>query len=408
MEAHPSSGVTPGTSAGAPADGPVPAAYARLAGLGLVIDDYRTERHELDVSSGFRRVTTEIVLSGGGLEGRGEDVTYAAEDHDDYPLALALAGEWTLDGFSQHLGGLDLFPGRPPQQESFRDYRRWSFESAALDLALRQQKVSLGEALGRPYAPVRFVLSTRLDVKPWLAVDPTLEFKLDPTPEWDESLMQEIAATGRVRALDFKAFYEGSPVDNPPDPVQYRLVSETFPGTVLEDPALEGPAREVLRGEEGRFSFDAPIHSWDDVQAVTARVTVNRSSSASSTSSRRASGVCARCSTAWSGLRPPAWSSTAAASSSSASAATRSRRWPACSTRAAPTTWRRASTTAPRTRTSPAARSSLWGTRARGSGSPSRSEAHTRSAGHGQPGSLLCHGPRLRQAPPGHAKCYRR
>ena len=74
--------------------------------------------------------------------------------------------------------------------------------------------------------------------------------------------MRDIAATGRVRALDFKSFYEGSPVDNPPDPVQYRLVSETFPGAVLEDPALEGPAREVLRGQEGRFSFDAPIHSW--------------------------------------------------------------------------------------------------------------------------------------------------
>ena len=165
--------------------------YERLAGLGLVVDGYRTERHELDVSSGFRRVTTEIVLVGGGLEGRGEDVTYAAEDHDDYPAELPLAGEWTLDGFSRHLGGLDLFPGRPPQQEFFRDYRRWGFESAALDLALRQRKLSLGEALGRPYAPVRFVLSTRLDIKPWLAVDPTLEFKLDPTPEWDEGLMQD-------------------------------------------------------------------------------------------------------------------------------------------------------------------------------------------------------------------------
>ena len=103
-------------------------------------------------------------------------------------------------------------------------------------------------------------------------MDPTLEFKLDPTPEWDESLMQVIAATGRVRALDFKSFYEGSPVDNPPDPVQYRLVSETFPGAVLEDPALEGPAREALRGQEGRFSFDAPIHSWQDVEAITERV----------------------------------------------------------------------------------------------------------------------------------------
>jgi hypothetical protein len=247
-------------------------AYRRLAGLALVVDGYRTERHELDVSSGFRRVTTEIVLVGGGLEGRGEDVTYAAEDHDDYPAELPLDGEWLLDGFSRHLGGLDLFPGRPPQQEFFRHYRRWGFESAALDLALRQRKLSLGAALGRPYAPVRFVLSTRLDIKPWLAVDPRLEFKLDPTPEWDERLMQEIAATGRVRALDFKSFYEGSPVDNPPDPVQYRLVSETFPGAVLEDPALEGPAREALRGQEERFSFDAPIHSWADVEAMTARV----------------------------------------------------------------------------------------------------------------------------------------
>ena len=246
--------------------------YRRIAGLGLEIDGYRTERRELDVSSGFRRVTTEIVLVGAGLEGRGEDVTYAAEDHDEYPGGLPLAGEWTLDGFSRHVGGLDLFPARPPGQEFFRPYRRWAFESAALDLALRQQKLGLGEALARPYRPVRFVLSTRLDIKPWLAVAPQLEFKLDPTPEWDEGLMREIAATGRVRQLDFKSFYTGSPVDNPPDPVQYRLVAEVFPGAVLEDPALEGPAREVLRGQEERFSFDAPIHSWEDVEAVTARV----------------------------------------------------------------------------------------------------------------------------------------
>ena len=199
-------------------------------------------------------------------------MTYAAEDHEDYPAELPLAGEWTLDGFSRHLGGLDLFPGRPPQQESFRNFRRWGFESAALDLALRQSRLSLGEALARPYSPVRFVLSTRLDIKPWLAVDPRLEFKLDPTPEWDEGLMREIAATGRVRALDFKSFYSGSPVDNPPDPVQYGLVSELFPDAVLEDPALEGPAREVLRGQEGRFSFDAPVHSWEDVEVVRERV----------------------------------------------------------------------------------------------------------------------------------------
>ena len=61
--------------------------YARLAGLGLVVEGYETERAELDVSSGFLRVTTTVVLRGGGYEGRGEDVTYAAEDHDPYPVS---------------------------------------------------------------------------------------------------------------------------------------------------------------------------------------------------------------------------------------------------------------------------------------------------------------------------------
>jgi hypothetical protein len=56
-------------------------AYERLAGLGLVVDGYRMERHELDVSSGFRRVSTEVVLVGGGRGGGGGDGTDAGEDH---------------------------------------------------------------------------------------------------------------------------------------------------------------------------------------------------------------------------------------------------------------------------------------------------------------------------------------
>jgi hypothetical protein len=156
--------------------------------------------------------------------------------------------------------------------ESFRPYRRWAFESAALDLALRQRGQSLGEALGRPYRAVRFVLSTRLDVRPWLKVDPELEFKLDPTPEWDAVLVERVAASGRVRVLDFKAFYEGSVVENTPDPVRYATVAKAFADAVLEDPALEGPSRAALDGREGRFSFDAPIHSWTDVEEITLRV----------------------------------------------------------------------------------------------------------------------------------------
>ncbi|MEE4275915.1 MAG: hypothetical protein V2J16_08645 [Thermoleophilia bacterium] len=247
------------------------AAYGRLAELGLVIDGYETERHELDVSSGFRRVTTTVVLHGGGHEGRGEDVTYVAEDHDGFPLDLPLSGHSTFDEYSRRLGELDLFPAGGPTMAGQETYRRWAFESAALDLALRQAGVSLGAALGREYRPVRFVVSTRLDIRPWLEVDPELEFKLDPTPEWDADTMARIAATGRVRALDFKAYYEGTPVDNAPDAELYRAVATAFPGALLEDPALGDDLRAALCGEEGRFSFDAPIHSWADVEALPVR-----------------------------------------------------------------------------------------------------------------------------------------
>jgi hypothetical protein len=80
--------------------------------------------------------------------------------------------------------------------------------------------------------------------------------------------MERLAATGRVRVLDFKAYYTGTPVDVVPDPELYRTAAELFPEAVLEDASLEGECGEVLRGEEGRLSFDAPIHSAADVQAL--------------------------------------------------------------------------------------------------------------------------------------------
>ncbi len=259
--------------------------YAAVAKLPLVVEEYGAERAELDVSSGFRRVTTTVVLRGGGHEGRGEDVTYAADDHDGFPLDLPLAGAWTLDSFSERLGELELFPAGGPTMAGQETYRRWAFESAALDLALRQAGRSLGAALGLDYRPVRFVVSTRLDVTPWLDVEPSLEFKLDPTPDWDADRVACAAATRRVRALDFKSFYEGTPVDNPPDPAQYAMVARAFPDAVLEDPALDGPAREALTGEEHRFSFDAPVHSWTDVEALRERIAAGSAGSAGAAAS---------------------------------------------------------------------------------------------------------------------------
>src|SRR3954471_23338676 len=117
------------------------ATYDLVADLPLVVDGYVLDGLSRQVSRGFERVTTVIRLHGRGEEGAGEDVTYEADDQraqQELGPVLELAGEWTFDGFSRHLAELDLFPARPAARDVFRNYRRWGFESAALDLALRQ------------------------------------------------------------------------------------------------------------------------------------------------------------------------------------------------------------------------------------------------------------------------------
>jgi hypothetical protein len=245
------------------------ATLTRLLELPLEVEGYRLERLEQPVSSGWVRPTTVVVLRGRGQEGRGEDVTYDAADHERLHETppFPLGGSFTLAGFSVLLSTLSLMPAEPVRPTS-RFYRRWAFESAALDLALRQASLSLGEALDRPYRPVRFVVSTRLDARRWLALDPTLELKLDPTPEWTDELMQELAASGRVRVLDLKGHHVGSSVQQPPDPALYARLVERFPDAIIEDAALTPQTRRALRGAEDRLSWDAPIHSLADVDAL--------------------------------------------------------------------------------------------------------------------------------------------
>jgi hypothetical protein len=240
--------------------------WDRLRELELTIEGASTERASVEVSSEFTRVTTTVVLNGRGEEGRGEDVTYAAPDHDWFPQVDAV-GPTTLGAFSRALDNLQLFENGP-QMDAFADYRRWALESAALDLALRQAGLSLGAAVEREYRPVRFVVSTRQDAFAFLEHDPELELKLDPENDWDRPFMERLAATGRVRVLDFKAYYVGTPVDVVPDPELYRAAVDLFSEAVLEDASLDGECGEVLRGEEGRMSFDAPIHSWADVRGL--------------------------------------------------------------------------------------------------------------------------------------------
>jgi hypothetical protein len=237
--------------------------WDRLAELEVEVDACTTERLSVDVSTQFTRVTTVVSLRGRGREGVGEDVTYTAEDHDWFP-AVEPTGKTTLADLSGALESTEFFRGQPRMPAS-ADYRRWALESAALDLALRQNDLTLGEAVGREYGPVRFVVSTRADAFAWLAHDPELELKLDPENDWDRRLMERLAATGRVRVLDLKAYYRGTPVDVEPDPELYRAVAEIFPDAVIEDASLDGACGEVWNGEEARLSFDAPVHSLADL-----------------------------------------------------------------------------------------------------------------------------------------------
>src|SRR3954462_15534705 len=187
------------------------ASYDLIRDLPLVIDAYELEPLEAEVSSEFTRLSTVIHMLGAGQEGVGEDVTYDQLDHialQDAGPVQPLAGEWTISSFSEHLDALDLFPA-PPVREPSIDYRRWAFESAALDLALRQAGRSLAAVLGREPRPVTFVMSTRMGEPPSydvvarkLAAYPALRFKLDATPDWTDDLIDALVASGAVDSFD--------------------------------------------------------------------------------------------------------------------------------------------------------------------------------------------------------------
>jgi L-alanine-DL-glutamate epimerase-like enolase superfamily enzyme len=254
------------------------ALYDAIAELPLKIEGYSLDRLARMVSSGFERVSTVFVLEGAGHVGKGEDVTYDAEDQEAQLAAgpvLELAGEWTFDAFSEHLGTLDTFGGRTPQQEVYRSYRRWGLESAALDLALRQAGTSLHALLGRDVQPVTFVVSSRMGDPPTLdpvtrrlARYPHIRFKLDGTPDWTDELIEGLVGTGAVDSIDFKGAYKGTVVDVDTDPAFYRRIAETFPDAWLEDPDLDDEdAFKALAPFQDRITWDAPIHSVEDILA---------------------------------------------------------------------------------------------------------------------------------------------
>ena len=246
--------------------------YDAIRDLTLTVESETRTRHERDTSSGFTRTTTEIALSGAGETGRGEDVTYDTEDHDRLAAvgACTPTGTFTFADFSAALDEATLFP-EPPERESAHHYRRWAYESAALDLLCRQHDTTFGELVGREPRPTRFVASTRLSpagsddppstdrVHALRERVPGLACKLDPTSNWSAALIDDLRATGAVVTLDLKGQYHGTMVDQDPDPALYERVIEGFPEAVIEDPAITPDTRPLVEPIANRVSWDAPI-----------------------------------------------------------------------------------------------------------------------------------------------------
>jgi hypothetical protein len=251
--------------------------WPRLAELPLVVESCEYDRLHGILAHEFERVTTHLRLVGAGAEGLGEDISVHLEDgsslHERQP-ALPLQGEWTLASFCDHLTTIDPWP-KPPEWEAARRYRNWAFESAALDLALRQAGRSLHDVLGLEPRPVRFVNSLGLGEQPSiepvrrrLTRSPGVRFKLDAEATWSPALVDEVAATGAVDTIDFKGQYGIEVKDPEALGALYDRVLAAFPDAYLEDPHDLPEIARRLGDHAERVSYDAPILSAEDIGAT--------------------------------------------------------------------------------------------------------------------------------------------
>lgn len=251
--------------------------YEKLKELTLDVRKVELERNEEQVSKEFNRVTTTIKLKGPEKTGYGEDVIWEAEEHDKLQQNiedLTLTEGHTLEDFSERLSLQDLFFGEEPPREDYRNYRTWAFESAALDLALKQKEISLADALSREYSDLNFIASPGLGNPP--KIEPVnliqnqadVGLKLDATDEWSDELIHELKETGKVKVIDLKGHYEDEEVRQEADPRLYRKIVDNFPETLIEDPVLNEETREIFEGEENRITWDEPITSVGSIKSL--------------------------------------------------------------------------------------------------------------------------------------------
>lgn len=176
------------------------------------------------------RTTAIVRLDGGSAHGLGEEVTFQASDM----LRESPGESWEFSGtfgeFSNWLGSLALFDRRP-EYEVVRNYRRWTFEAAALDLALRQSALRFDEVVGRVAEPLHFVVSH--------GAPPGARLKIDAV---------DLRPGLPVDVVDFKGAGDLAAVES---------AIALYPDALLEDPPVVVPG--------ARVSWDIPITAATEV-----------------------------------------------------------------------------------------------------------------------------------------------
>ena len=145
-----------------------------------------------------------------------------------------------------------------------------------------------------------------------------------------------------VDVVDLKGQYgDDMPFGVASTPETYERILAAFPHALIEDPRLTPELRETLRGHEDRVTWDAPIHSVDDILAREwAPKTVNMKPSRF--------GPLSRLFAAYDHIAATGWAPTPVGRPSWDRGAARCSTWHRSSTRTPPTTSRpRATTTRP-------------------------------------------------------------
>ncbi|MGH7572399.1 MAG: hypothetical protein ACREMK_11230 [Gemmatimonadota bacterium] len=237
----------------------------RLVDLPVVVDGHRVEHESVPVPGyygGQSRPTGVISLTGGGHEGRGENVDWTPEEQArfadicDELVPRVARGATSVGAISHAL-----------QESDAHAHHRSAIEAAAIDLALGQAGTSLFRLSDRPVLPVRFCRSIGREEVLWagphaaihrvVAEDPAARIKIDcPPAGWPEAIWKAFAGSGRIVIVDFKREGMLRQVD---------LAHRYLPDAWLEDPPREALSQGA--GWRGRVALDGYVSSAADLVA---------------------------------------------------------------------------------------------------------------------------------------------